>query len=106
MCYQICKNACAWVFFMSVSRPQPRGQCPLSSRLAPMLVPHRHGQRPLWCPFNDNKLIRVAKCLIENQQVLYRMLLNLGEGRKENWFLSFEVEQISGISSSLTSLES
>ena len=71
-----------------------------------MLVPHRHSQRPLWCPFNDDKLFRVAKCLIENQQVLYRMLLNLGERRKEDWLLSFGIEEISGISSSPTSLES
>lgn len=97
---------CLCMGFLHVSVATTTPGSVLSRRLAPMLVPQRHGQRPLWCPFNDNKLIRVAKCLVENQQVLYRMLLNLGEGRKEKWFLSFEVQQISGISSSLTSLES
>jgi hypothetical protein len=53
-----------------------------------MLVPHRHCQRPLWCPFNDDKLLGVAKCLIENQQVLYCMLLDLGEKKRFASFLS------------------
>lgn len=90
MCYQTCANTCARVLFTSVQQSQPRQQPPLSSELAPVLVPHRHCQRPLWCPLHDDKLIRVAKCLIENQQVLYRMLLNLGERSEEDLLHSFK----------------
>lgn len=39
----------------------------LHGELASMLIPHRYCQWSLRCPFNNDKLIRVAKCFIENQ---------------------------------------
>lgn len=60
----------------------------LHGELASMLIPHRYCQWALWCPFNNDKLIRVAKCFIENQQILYCTLLNLKGGREENLLYS------------------